>query len=51
VVVGYDFWKNKLDGAADAVGRVIRIRRHACHDRRRDAERRPSGRITHSERP
>jgi predicted permease len=24
-VVGYDFWKNKLDGAADAVGRVIRI--------------------------
>ena len=25
VVVGYDFWKNKLDGAADAVGRVIRI--------------------------
>ena len=25
VVVGYDFWKNKLDGAADAVGRVLRI--------------------------
>ena len=25
VVVGYDFWKNRLDGAADAVGRVIRI--------------------------
>src|SRR5215203_4995064 len=25
VVVGYDFWKNMLDGAADAVGRVIRI--------------------------
>ncbi|HEX9878196.1 MAG TPA: ABC transporter permease [Gammaproteobacteria bacterium] len=25
VVVGYDFWKSKLDGAADAVGRVIRI--------------------------
>ncbi|MFN2317548.1 MAG: ABC transporter permease [Gemmatimonadales bacterium] len=25
VVVGYDFWQNKLDGAADAVGRVIRI--------------------------
>lgn len=25
VVVGYDFWKNKLDGAADAVGRVIHI--------------------------
>ena len=25
VVVGYDFWKNKLDGAADAVGRVIRV--------------------------
>lgn len=25
VVVGYDFWKNKLDGEADAVGRVIRI--------------------------
>lgn len=25
VVVGYDFWKNKLDGARDAVGRVIRI--------------------------
>jgi len=25
VVVGHDFWKNKLDGAADAVGRVIRI--------------------------
>ena len=25
VVVGYNFWKNKLDGAADAVGRVIRI--------------------------
>ncbi|HET8832189.1 MAG TPA: ABC transporter permease, partial [Casimicrobiaceae bacterium] len=25
VVVGYDFWKNKLDAAADAVGRVIRI--------------------------
>src|ERR687895_171028 len=25
VVVGYDFWKNKLAGAADAVGRVIRI--------------------------
>src|SRR5215216_5064364 len=25
VVVGYDFWKNKLDGAEDAVGRVIRI--------------------------
>ena len=25
VVVGYDFWKNKLDGAADVVGRVIRI--------------------------
>src|SRR3954463_14823134 len=25
VVVGYDFWKNKLGGAADVVGRVIRI--------------------------
>jgi putative ABC transport system permease protein len=25
VVVGYDFWTNRLDGAADAVGRVIRI--------------------------
>ncbi len=25
VVVGYDFWKNRLDGAADAVGGVIRI--------------------------
>jgi predicted permease len=25
VVVGYDFWKDKLGGAADAVGRVIRI--------------------------
>jgi predicted permease len=25
VVVGYDFWKNKLEGTADAVGRVIRI--------------------------
>jgi putative ABC transport system permease protein len=25
VVVGYDFWKNRLDGAADAVGRVVRI--------------------------
>jgi putative ABC transport system permease protein len=25
VVVGYAFWKNKLGGAADAVGRVIRI--------------------------
>jgi putative ABC transport system permease protein len=25
VVVGYDFWRNKLAGAADAVGRVIRI--------------------------
>jgi predicted permease len=25
VVVGYDLWKNKLDGAADAVGRTIRI--------------------------
>ena len=25
VVVGYDFWKYKLNGAADAVGRVIRI--------------------------
>jgi predicted permease len=25
VVVGYDFWKNKLDGATDPVGRVIRI--------------------------
>src|SRR3954463_16269577 len=25
VVVGYDFWKNKLHGARDAVGRVIRI--------------------------
>lgn len=25
VVVGYDFWKNRLDSAADAVGRVIRI--------------------------
>ncbi|MEX0885139.1 MAG: ABC transporter permease, partial [Phycisphaeraceae bacterium] len=25
VVVGYDFWEDKLDGAADAVGRVIRI--------------------------
>src|SRR5215217_2898179 len=25
VVVGYDFWKNMLDGAADGVGRVIRI--------------------------
>ncbi len=24
-VVGYDFWKNRLAGAADAVGRVIRI--------------------------
>ncbi|HYY43038.1 MAG TPA: ABC transporter permease, partial [Pyrinomonadaceae bacterium] len=25
VVVGYDFWKNRLDGARDAVGHVIRI--------------------------
>jgi predicted permease len=25
VVVGYDFWQSKLDGAADVVGRVIRI--------------------------
>jgi putative ABC transport system permease protein len=25
VVVGYEFWKNRLDGAADVVGRVIRI--------------------------
>jgi putative ABC transport system permease protein len=25
VVVGYDFWQEQLDGAADAVGRVIRI--------------------------
>jgi len=25
VVVGYDFWKNTLNGARDAVGRVIRI--------------------------
>lgn len=25
VVIGYDFWQNKLHGAADAVGRVIRI--------------------------
>src|SRR5215510_2763335 len=25
VVVGYEFWKNKLDGARDAVCRVIRI--------------------------
>jgi len=25
VVIGYDFWKNKLGGAPDAVGRVIRI--------------------------
>lgn len=25
VVVGYDFWKYKLDGAASAVGRVVRI--------------------------
>ncbi len=25
VVVGYEFWKNKLDGANDVVGRVIRI--------------------------
>jgi predicted permease len=25
VVVGYDFWKRRLDGAADAVGRIIRI--------------------------
>jgi putative ABC transport system permease protein len=25
VVVGYDFWQEKLDGAADAIGRVIRI--------------------------
>jgi predicted permease len=25
VVVGYDFWKNRLNGTADAVGRVIRI--------------------------
>lgn len=25
VVVGYDFWKNQLNGEADAVGRVIRI--------------------------
>ena len=25
VVVGYDFWKNKLDGAQAAVGRVIHI--------------------------
>ena len=25
VVVGYDFWKNRLAGAADAVGRVIRV--------------------------
>ena len=25
VVIGHDFWKSKLGGAADAVGRVIRI--------------------------
>jgi predicted permease len=25
VVIGYDFWKNRLDGAADAVGRIIHI--------------------------
>jgi putative ABC transport system permease protein len=25
VVIGYDFWKSKLDGAEDVVGRVIRI--------------------------
>jgi predicted permease len=25
VVIGYEFWKNKLDGASDVVGRVIRI--------------------------
>ena len=25
VVVGYDSWQNKLDGAADVIGRVIRI--------------------------
>lgn len=25
VVVGYDFWQNKMGGAADVVGRVIRI--------------------------
>ena len=25
VVVGHDFWKTRLDGAADVVGRVIRI--------------------------
>ncbi len=25
VVIGYDFWKNKMDGATDAVGRIIRI--------------------------
>lgn len=25
VVVGYDFWKNRLGGAEDAVGRVLRI--------------------------
>lgn len=24
-VIGYDFWKNELDGAPDVVGRVIRI--------------------------
>lgn len=25
VVVGYDFWQNRLEGAVDAVGRIIRI--------------------------
>ncbi|HJQ20086.1 MAG TPA: ABC transporter permease [Gemmatimonadaceae bacterium] len=25
VLIGYDFWQNKLDGAADVIGRVIRI--------------------------
>jgi predicted permease len=25
VVIGYDFWKNKLAGAADVIGRTIRI--------------------------
>ena len=24
-VIGYDFWRNKLDGAADAVGRLIHV--------------------------
>jgi putative ABC transport system permease protein len=25
IVIGYEFWKNKLDGVADVIGRVIRV--------------------------